>query len=152
MFAFPDITSCSELDSIVGDFVGDIPLNEEQSFFDPESIICEWNRENTDIESLPEIQAFSVHIQLGSEEVLTMEEVEDLGMDSLADMYFTTDELEEVGGIGVWIDSDTAAVGGGSGQVLLHGVDISFTDLRWGAENLMQSDDMVDMALQIARL
>lgn len=152
VFAFPSITSCSELDSIVGDFVGDIPLNEGQSFFDPESIMCEWNRENTDIESLPEIQAFSVYIQLGTDEVITLQEVEDLGMESLGDMYFTTDELDEVGGIGIWIDSDTAAAGAGSGQVLLPGVDISFTDLRWGADNMMQRDDMVNMALQIAQL
>jgi len=144
--SFPTVSSCDQLASIVGDYVGDIPLNTEQSYLDAEDVLCTWNREDADVAALEEIQAFEVGIIASDDEVLTMDDVAAVGMD---DVYFTDSRLEQHGGIGMWLDMDTSVAGTAAGSVLLPGIEVRFTDLRWGADNLLDRDTMVDLAMQI---
>ena len=147
---FPSISSCDQSAAVLPEYVGDIPLNQEQSYLGAEAITCSWNREETEVTSFEEIQAFEVSLSPGSgEEMITMEQAEEYGF---GDMYFTDPRLDELGGIALWMDMDIAVAGTGGGTVLLPDVEIAFVDARWGAQNVLTRDQLVDIALRVAAL
>lgn len=145
--AFPSFGSCEEIETIVAPYIQGLVLDEDIAYIDDEQISCQWHHDDGAVTSFDQIQIFGLDIEVGDDEVLTMEEVEAVGMEEI---YFTDPRLEELGGIGVWLDGDNAVLGAGSGSVLLPGLEISLTDGRVGAQNLMDREAMVELALRLA--
>lgn len=147
---YPSISSCDQIAAALPEYVGDIPLNQEQSYLGAEAMTCVWNREETEPTTFEEIQSFEVSLSAtNGEQTITMDQAEEYGF---GDTYFTDPRLEELGGIALWMDMDIAVAGGGTGSVLLPDVEIAFADLRWGARNLLTRDQLVDVGLRVAAL
>lgn len=143
---FPRIGSCDELARVAAAYVEGIPLDEEISHVEHEDVSCYWNHDPEDIDSFEQIQIFSIDIAVGDEDLSLMEE----GFKSIgSDMLFHDPRLDDMGGFGIWLDADTSVVGAASGTVHLPGLEIRFGDGRVGAQNYLERDTMVDLALAI---
>ncbi|MBZ4486543.1 hypothetical protein LQ938_06815 [Microbacterium sp. cx-55] len=144
----PSISSCDEIGAIVADYIVGIPLDEENSYTDADAVSCVWSPSADEVDDLTEIQTFSVDISEGDEEVPDPEEAAAYGMDQ----YFTDPRLDDLGGVGLWISADTAVVGGGTGSVLVPGIEITITDARFGQNAYLDKNSLVTLALQILDL
>lgn len=144
----PSISSCEQIGAIVADYIVGIPLDEETSYLDADAVSCVWSPSADEVDDLSEIQTFSVDISEGDEEVPDPEAAGELGMDQ----YFTDPRLDAVGGVGLWMGTDTSVVGGGTGAVLVPGVEVYITDARFGQNAYLDKDSLVALALQILDL
>ncbi|MEI2268496.1 hypothetical protein OHB93_04190 [Microbacterium sp. No. 7] len=144
----PGISSCDQVAAVVGDYIDGIPLEKENSYVQPDAIGCGWVTPADAVSELSDIQSFTVDISEGMDEVPDADEAAGLGMD----MYFDDPRLEKVGGVGLWMDADSAAVRGGTGSVLVPGVDIVISDSRWGQDGRLTKDSLVSVALALLDL
>ena len=145
---FPNISSCDQVAAVVGDYIDGLPLDKENSYIQPDAIGCVWSTPADAVGALTDIQSFSVDITEDSGDVPDPEAAAEFGMD----MYFTDPRLDAVGGVGLWMDADSAVVGGGTGSVIVPGVDVALTDSRWGQEGRLTKDSLVDVALTLLEL
>ncbi|MFT4279843.1 hypothetical protein [Microbacterium sp.] len=144
----PNISDCDQVAAVVGDLIEGIPFDPEYSSAQSDAIGCVWATPADGVDDLTDIQRFSVDITEGSEDIPDPEEAAQYGMD----MYFTDPRLDARGGVGLWLDADSAAVGGGTGSVLVPGVEIVVSDSRWGQEGRLDKDRLVAIALALLDL
>ncbi|KZE89211.1 hypothetical protein [Microbacterium sp. TNHR37B] len=144
----PNISDCDQVAAVVGDLVEGIPFDPEYSSVQSDAIGCVWATPADGVDALTDIQRFSVDITEGSDDIPDPDEAAQYGMD----MYFTDPRLDALGGVGLWLDADSAAVGGGTGSVLVPGVEIVVSDSRWGQEGRLDKDRLVTIALALLDL
>ncbi len=144
----PNISDCDQVAAVVGDLIEGIPFDPEYSSVQSDAIGCVWATPADGVDDLTDIQRFSVDITEGSEDIPDPDEAAQYGMD----MYFTDPRLDARGGVGLWLDADSAAVGGGTGSVLVPGVEIVVSDSRWGQEGRLDKDRLVAIALALLDL
>jgi len=142
---FPRITDCDQVAAVVGGLIDGLPLDTEYSYIQSDAVACIWATPTDAVDDLTDIQRFSVDITEGSEEIPDPDEAAELGMD----MYFSDARLDAVGGVGLWLDADSAVVGGGTGSVLVPGVEIAMSDSRWGQEGRLDKDRLVALSLEL---
>lgn len=145
---FPHIVSCDEVGALVAGYVGDIPFDAENSYVQSDAVLCSWAPKADQVDSVTDIQTFSVSVSVGDDEVPDSAAAAAYGMD----MYFTDPRLDALGGVGLWIDAGSAAVGGGAGTVLVPGVEITVTDGRFGQSGILDRDGLVTVASEILKL
>lgn len=144
----PNISDCDQVAAVVGDLIEGIPFDPEYSSVQSDAVGCVWATPADGVDDLTDIQRFSVDITEGSEDIPDPDEAAQYGMD----MYFTDPRLDARGGVGLWLDADSAAVGGGTGSVLVPGVEIVVSDSRWGQEGRLDKDRLVAIALALLDL
>lgn len=144
----PNMSDCDQVAAVVGDLVEGIPFDPEYSSVQSDAIGCVWATPADGVDALTDIQRFSVDITEGSDDIPDPDEAAQYGMD----MYFTDPRLDALGGVGLWLDADSAAVGGGTGSVLVPGVEIVVSDSRWGQEGRLDKDRLVTIALALLDL
>ncbi|TPW77017.1 hypothetical protein FJ658_02670 [Schumannella sp. 10F1B-5-1] len=146
--ALPKVSSCDEVGAVVASYIDGIPLDEEESYIQSDEISCTWSPPEGSVTDLSQIQTFGVTIAEGDDEIPDPAALGTYG----EKVYFTDPRLDAVGGIGLWLTTDTSAVGGGTGEVLVPGVDITLVDARWDQNAYLDKDALVTLALQLLDL
>lgn len=147
--AFPRIASCEQLAGVMpASRIEGLPLDEETSYVGPDEISCTWAARVEDLAPLDfgGIRSFAVDISVGDAEVPDPAVAAQLGIN----MYFTDPRLDALGGVGLWIPVNPEnPVRGGSGGVLVPGIEITIAGGGWGTGNEFSREEMLEVALKI---
>lgn len=143
--AFPHITSCDQIAAVAADDVAGMPLDKEGSYVEQDSISCVWQPTEEDISALTDIRMFTVTITADTSDVPDPAIAEQYGIKG----YFTDPRLDARGGVGLWLDTGSAPVDGGSGTVVVPGVHVQIGGGRWGQDSQLGKDKLVTLALQL---
>ncbi|TPW78185.1 hypothetical protein FJ657_03260 [Schumannella soli] len=144
----PKIASCDEVGAVVASYIDGIPLSQEESYIQSDEISCVWSPPQGSITDLSQIQTFGVTISEGEDEIPDPAALGDYG----SKLYFTDPRLDAVGGIALWLTTDTSVVGGGTGTVLVPGVEVTLVDARWDQNAYLDKDALVTLGLQLLAL
>jgi hypothetical protein len=104
-----------------------------------------WKPAEGTITALTDIRIFSVTITADTSDVPDPTQMEQFGITG----YFTNPRLDALGGVGLWMDTESAPVDGGSGTVIVPGVHIQIGGGRWGEDSQLGRDRLVTLALQL---
>ncbi|WP_378143685.1 hypothetical protein ACFJGV_09670 [Cnuibacter sp. UC19_7] len=143
--ALPRITSCDQIAAVAPDYVAELTLEQENSYIQDDTISCSWSPAEGSITSLTDIKTFSVTITADDSEIPDPAQMEQYGIKG----YFTDPRLDALGGVGLWLDADSAVVGGGVGTVIVPGIHVTIGSSLWGQDSELARDSMVTLALQL---
>lgn len=141
----PQITSCDQIAAVASDYVAELTLEQDNSYIDEGTISCSWSPAEGSITSLTDIKTFSVTIEADDSEIPDPTQMEQYGIKG----YFTDPRLDALGGVGLWLDADSAVVGGGVGTVIVPGIHVTIGSSLWGQESELAKDSMITLALQL---
>ncbi|WZH38189.1 MAG: hypothetical protein PIR02_05850 [Microbacterium enclense] len=122
-----------------------MPLDEANSFIEQDAISCVWKPAEGDISALTDIQIFSVSITADTSDVPDPAAMEQYGIKG----YFTDPRLDALGGVGLWLGTESAPVDGGSGTVIVPGVHVQIGGGHWGQDTQLGKDSTVTLALKL---
>ncbi|MCS5497909.1 hypothetical protein NY547_11735 [Cnuibacter physcomitrellae] len=143
--ALPAITSCDQISAVAPDYVAELTLEQDNSYIQDDALSCSWSPAEGSITSLTDIKTFSVTITADDSEIPDPTQMEQYGIKG----YFTDPRLDALGGVGLWLDADSAVVGGGAGTVIVPGVHVTIGSSLWGQDSELAKDSMVTLALQL---